>query len=325
MVFEEFQAQLLSPPLRSELVPPPRFDTATFETYTIDPSIEGLKETVHNIQTFVQSSKKSWWPWSQGKHAGLYLDGDFGVGKTHLLAAMFHAKPGTGTFCSFADAISLAIIQGPDQAIETLAADLVCIDEFELDDPSNTRMADLLVDGLVQRGCKIAVTSNTVPGELGEGRMSVDKFKDQLVRIASTFTDVHVPGHDYRQRSRPAPHQNPIHWSTSAEPFTEEDGISLSMTEFDELLTDVPIVNLRRLAMKLQHIHLFDVIPCADQLIALRFVHAIDALYNYRSSLRIRSEINLEDLFLPEYRDWAFAKKYRRCSSRLAELCGDAS
>lgn len=323
MQLGDIQAALLRPPQRDELFPPPRFAEASFDSYVVDQTIDGQSAAVTGIQAFTAQAPRRWWHWKRSK-PGLYIDGDFGVGKTHLLAAMFHANSGSGTFCSFAEAISLAVILGPDQAVERLAADLVCIDEFELDDPSNTRMADLLVHGLVQRGSKIAVTSNTVPGELGAGRLSVDKFRDQLIRIAAAFEDIHVPGHDYRQRMRPAPHANPVYWAPDTPDF-EIEAAQFSMQEFDELLSTVPIINLRRLAQQLPRLMLHSIVPCSDQLIALRLVHAIDALYNQKSLLRVRSEIDLEDLFLPEYRDWAFAKKYRRCTSRLAEICSDGA
>ncbi len=326
MNLSDLHAQLLAPPTREELVPPPRFQTSSFASYHIDQQIDGLAAVVSQIHAFAQQRARRWWQWSRrSEKPGLYLDGDFGVGKTHLLAAMFHANPGSGTYCSFAEAISLAIVQGPEQAVKTLAADLVCIDEFELDDPSNTRLADLLVDGLIKAGCRIAVTSNTVPGELGQGRMSVDKFRDQLVRIATAFQDVHVPGHDYRQRARPAPHKNPHFWAQDCPAFPQQEALSLSMEELDSFLITIPIINLRRVAQQIPYLYIRDLVPCKDQLIGLRLVHIVDKLYDFKSQLRVQTDIDLEDLFLPEYRDWAFAKKYRRCSSRLAELCADLS
>ena len=326
MSLADLPNQSLEAPKREELIPPPRFDNATFDSYIVDHSIDGQGIAVEQVQAFAKRERKRWYHWGRrDEKPGLYLDGDFGVGKTHLLAAMFHACPGTKTYCSFAEAINLAVIHGPDEAIKILSADLVCIDEFELDDPSNTRLADLLVEGLVKLNSHIAVTSNTVPGELGEGRMAVDKFRSQLVRIADVFEDIHVPGNDYRQRSRLSEHQNPKYWGPDVENFAVESAVSIDMKEFDKLLTGIPIINLRRLAMKLPHLHLHGVVPCADQLIALRLVHAIDKLYDYHCALRVQSDTDLEDLFLPEYRDWAFAKKYRRCSSRLAELCAEES
>lgn len=327
IVDQQLQSQLLARPQQQDLVPPPRFTGKTFESYQRDPSIHGQDFALQAIIDFATAGPVKWWQLSRRtEKRGLYLDGDFGVGKTHLLAAMYHASTGSKTYLSFAEAISLCIVLGPEPASDSIAADLVCIDEFELDDPSNTRLADLLVYNLTQRGCRIAVTSNTVPGELGQGRMAVDKFRNQLVRIADTFADVHVPGYDYRQKNRTTTDDNPAYWNSTVIDFSQQgDGYyRFSMAEFDKLLINIPIINLRRLAQNIRRLYLTDVQPCTDQLVALRFVHAIDKLYDYQSQLRIQSDITLEDIFLAEYRDWAFAKKYRRCTSRLNELCSES-
>ena len=180
--------------------PPPRFQGKRFDTYRIDHSIEGQAAAVETVKAFTAAKRSLFGLLPAKGPKGCYLDGDFGVGKTHLLAAAWEAAPGTKSYLSFAEAINLCVTTSPEQAIAELAADLICIDEFELDDPSNTRMADLLCDGLVRKGCRLLVTSNTVPGELGVGRLFVDQFRAQLVRISKLFTDIHVPGKDYRQR-----------------------------------------------------------------------------------------------------------------------------
>ncbi len=58
-----------------------------------------------------------------------------------------------------------------------------------------------------------------------------------------------------------------------------------------------------------------------DQNDALRFVHLVDQLYNLGLSL-VASGEPLERLFPEGYRHGAFAKKYGRALSRLAELLG---
>ena len=55
-------------------------------------------------------------------------------------------------------------------------------------------------------------------------------------------------------------------------------------------------------------------------LAALRFVHFIDKLYDQRVKLAVSANCELHDLFLPEYRDKGYRKKYQRCLSRLTEL-----
>lgn len=62
---------------------------------------------------------------------------------------------------------------GFEQTVEALARNtLVCIDEFELDDPGDTVLMSSLLARLSQRGVKLAATSNTLPDRLGEGRFA---------------------------------------------------------------------------------------------------------------------------------------------------------
>jgi cell division protein ZapE len=75
---------------------------------------------------------------------GLYLDGGFGVGKTHLLAAAYRALPDDAVhpkaFATFMELTQLAGVFGFVECIELLADyTLLCIDEFELDDPETPR------------------------------------------------------------------------------------------------------------------------------------------------------------------------------------------
>lgn len=267
--------------------------------------------------------KRGWF--RRPKGTGLYLDGDFGVGKTHLLASTWHHAKGIRHYCSFSEAISLANILSPQKAIDHLAADLVCIDEFELDDPSNTRMADLLVHGLISRGARVMVTSNTIPGELGQGRMFVDQFRAQLQRIAQSFTDVHVPGKDYRQKRLDITQANPPHWGQTLTEFAAEGAPTIEAASLDRRLSDLPVVHLRAVASRLKGLAIRNLEPFPDQFRALRFVHFIDRLYDFHVPIRVSSSVPLREIFLEEYRDWAFAKKYRRCLSRLAESCSDTA
>ncbi|WP_347568811.1 AFG1/ZapE family ATPase, partial [Microbacterium lacticum] len=82
------------------LVPPPQFDDATFETYRADPEHPSQQEAKDLLIAFSRGGA----PAERGglfrraKKApemkpGVYLDGGFGVGKTHLLASIYHAMP----------------------------------------------------------------------------------------------------------------------------------------------------------------------------------------------------------------------------------------
>ena len=71
---------------------------------------------------------------------GVYLDGGFGVGKTHLLASLWHEAPAPKAFGTFVGYTHLVGALGFADAVAALSTrSLVCIDEFELDDPGDTR------------------------------------------------------------------------------------------------------------------------------------------------------------------------------------------
>ena len=85
---------------------------------------------------------------------GVYLDGGFGVGKTHLLAAVYHAMPARRKyFGSFIEYTALVGALGYKNTVELFrGSDLLCIDEFELDDPGDTMVMTRLLGELVAIG-----------------------------------------------------------------------------------------------------------------------------------------------------------------------------
>ena len=321
MDLEALKAGVLAPLTPGDLVPPPRFQVKRFDTYRTDPAIPGQIEAVLTVKRFA-AHRETFLGKVFGRRgkAGLYLDGGFGVGKTHLLSSCFHAAHGCRRYVSFAEAMSLMTVLGHRQAIALLAADLVCIDEFELDDPTNTRLADLLVRGLIEQGARIITTSNTVPGELGQGRMAVDLFRNELARIEQAFTDVHVPGTDYRLTVAAA--GRPTGFAPDAAPLPPGEGVlDTTAADLDRLLTGIPVVNLRRLAARLTGLTVRGLHPFDSPHAALRFVHFIDRCYDFQVAVRVISDADPEALFPPDFCPPAFIKKYRRCRSRLAELC----
>jgi Predicted ATPase len=60
----------------------------------------------------------------------VYLDGGFGVGKTHLLAALWFAAPGPKAYGTFVEYTNLVGAMGFAATVEALSTRrLVCIDE----------------------------------------------------------------------------------------------------------------------------------------------------------------------------------------------------
>ena len=79
--------------------------------------------------------------------AGVYLDGGFGVGKTHLLASLWHTAPAprrSGRSWSTRTWWGRWGSRGQRGALAE--HELVCIDEFELDDPGDTVLMSTLLE-----------------------------------------------------------------------------------------------------------------------------------------------------------------------------------
>ena len=318
---DELRSLLSAPVAPADLVPPPRFHDASFAGYTVDPTVPGQAAAVAQVRDFAWAGngwlRRVFGP--RGK-PGLYLDGSFGVGKTHLLAACFHEADGERRYLSFSDAMSLMTMRGPHEAAALLAADLVCLDEFELDDPTNTRLADLLLGLLAERGARFVTTSNTVVGDLGDGRMAVDLFRAQLSRIGDAFQGVHVPGADHR-RLKVRDDEDPPLWGPEIEPEDSEGWVCLQAGALDQLLTGLPVVNLRRFAASVHGVCVLGLAPFDDQLAALRFTNLVDRLYDWCVPMRVRASCGIGDLFPEPPLRAAFHRKHRRCQSRLTELC----
>ena len=101
---------------------------------------------------------------------GIYLDGGFGVGKTHLLASLWHDVPGPKAFGTFVEYTNLVGALGFQPTVEALSGHpLVCIDEFELDDPGDTVLMATLLGRLADAGVSPRCDLQHAPRRAGRG------------------------------------------------------------------------------------------------------------------------------------------------------------
>lgn len=204
--------------LIAQLRPPPTFADVSFATYQPDPAEPTQEAAVGACRDFCRQAvqRRTGRRKMLGRRAvlrgvGLYLDGGFGVGKTHLLTSAYYELPGDGpesstpkAFATFGELTQLAGVFGFAQCVDLLADyTTVCIDEFELDDPGNTTLISRLLSSLVERGVSVVATSNTLPEQLGEGRFAAQDFLREIHTLASIFTTVRIEGADYRHRGLP--------------------------------------------------------------------------------------------------------------------------
>jgi len=309
--------------LLDSFVPPPRFQGATFATYRPDPRYPSQALAKERLRSWVQDRPRGLLRPRMPGPQGLYLDGGFGVGKTHLLVAAYWEAKGPKAFLTFEElTYALGLMGLKEGARRFSGLRYLFIDEFELDDPGNAQMATHFLALTMEKGLRVATTSNTPPGALGEGRFNAEQFRHQIQSLARRFAVERIEGEDFRHRD-PARLPRPWRDEELLERF-HQDPRPKTLDAFPELLAHLrrlhPI-RYRYLFSGVEAVYLRGLEPIPDQNDALRFVHFVDQLYNLGLELRA-SGAPLEALFPESYRHGAFAKKYGRALSRLAELLG---
>ncbi|MBV7695769.1 cell division protein ZapE [Streptomyces sp. TRM70350] len=327
--------------LVAEMVPPPRFDSVRFSTYIPDPNQPSQTEAVRVLEGFASglgpvpgAGRRGFFGFGRAKAPkppagprGVYLDGGYGVGKTHLLASLWHAtpaEPALKAFGTFVELTNLVGALGFQQTVQTLSGHrLLCIDEFELDDPGDTVLVSTLLGKLVDAGVALAATSNTLPGKLGEGRFAAADFLREIQGLSAHFRTLRIDGEDYRHRGLP---QAPAPCSDAQVTRTARATEGASLDDFPRLLEHLARVHPSRygaLTDGVKAVCLTDVRPIPDQSTALRLVVLADRLYD-REVPVLASGLPFDQLFSEEMLKGGYRKKYFRAISRLTALARDA-
>ena len=313
------------------LVPPPQFDDATFETYRADPAHPSQQEAKDRLIAFSRGggTAERGGLFRRAKKApelkpGVYLDGGFGVGKTHLLASIYHAMPARRKyFGSFIEYTALVGALGYQKTVELFrGADLLCIDEFELDDPGDTMVMTRLLGELVPTGTRLAATSNTPPNALGEGRFAAQDFLREIHAMSASFETLRIDGTDYRQRALDG-HAVALDDAAYAQALGDVVTVGTASDDaFADLIRHLASVHPSRyirLIEGVSTIGLRDVVQLEDQSAALRFVAFVDRAYDAQVPVRATGR-PLDDVFAPEMLTGGYRKKYLRAISRLNAL-----
>ncbi|WP_229913533.1 cell division protein ZapE [Streptomyces capitiformicae] len=330
--------------LVAEMVPPPRFDSVRFDTYIPDPNQPSQTEAVRVLSGFAAglggahasgAGKRGFFGFFGKAKApkvptgprGVYLDGGYGVGKTHLLASLWHAtpaEPALKAFGTFVELTNLVGALGFQKTVQTLSGHrLLCIDEFELDDPGDTVLVSTLLGKLVDAGVALAATSNTLPGKLGEGRFAAADFLREIQGLSAHFRALRIDGEDYRHRGLP---EAPAPYSDEVVAKTAYATEGASLDGFPQLLDHLARVHPSRygaLTDGLKAVCLTDVQPIPDQSTALRLVVLADRLYD-REVPVLASGMPFDQLFSEEMLKGGYRKKYFRAISRLTALARDS-
>jgi cell division protein ZapE len=311
------------------LRPPPRFDAVRFETYVPNPDEPSQAAAVEACRAFAarvdaaraRGRLRGLLPGRKDHgRPGLYLDGGFGVGKTHLLASLWHAAPSPAAYATFTELTNLVGALGFAATVRRLSGfRLLAIDEFELDDPGDTMLVTKLLSELTDAGVFVAATSNTLPDKLGEGRFAAADFLREIHALAARFTTARVDGPDYRHRDLPE----------APEPARDADLVAAAqatggatLDDFADLCDHLASLHSSRygaLVDGVRAVFLRDLRPARNQTVALRLVALIDRLYDRAVPVGVSGSPPSE-LFSGEMLRGGYRKKYLRALSRLVAL-----
>lgn len=311
----------------AHLVPPRQFMAASLDNYRPDRDFPSQGAAVAAIRNFITGpagksggffARKKATPESK---PGIYLDGGFGVGKTHLLASLWHLAKGRKYFGTFIEYTALVGALGYAETVKALkGASVICIDEFELDDPGDTRLMTRLLSELVATGTRIAATSNTPPNALGEGRFAAQDFLREIDALSGQFMTLRVDGVDYRHRQNSG-HAISVNNDEFEAALASMQG-GFTVDTFDDVLDLLSQVHPSRYVKLVEGLHqiaLRDVHEFTGQTDALRFVAFVDRLYDAQVQV-VATGTPLDQVFPDEMLAGGYRKKYLRAMSRLTAL-----
>ncbi len=308
-----------------EFKPPPRFGETSFDAYK--PQDPTQEIALSKSKNFIKSKAEviaGRFPWQPktilGK--GLYLDGGFGVGKTHLLASAYTAYPSKEKiYLSFSELVHAIGVLGKEKAKTQFGNKrLYCIDEFELDDPGNTLIVKTFLNHVFEQGGFVLTTSNTAPAAQGQGRFNANDFKREIQNIAERFDIMRLEGPDFRKRDKTVNLYSETELDKLERLETAETKVDASWQELFEVLQQNHPIRYGSIIKQMDALYLHNAEAIANQNDAIRFVHFIDKLYDLKVGFRLSGDIDLQDLFDESYRNNAYAKKHFRCLSRISEL-----
>jgi cell division protein ZapE len=181
-----------------------------------------------------------------------------------------------------------------------------------------------LLTELAAKGVSIVATSNTLPGQLGEGRFAAQDFLREIKKLGSIFESIRVDGPDYRHRDLP-PAPDPIGADQIEAAAAAVEGSTLD--DFDALVKHLSTLHPSRYGKLIEGVtavFIENVHAAPDQSVALRLVVLADRLYDAGTPVTV-SGAKLDELFTEEMLQGGYRKKYLRATSRLLALSRFAS
>jgi cell division protein ZapE len=206
---------------------------------------------------------------------------------------------------------------------------LVAVDEWELDDPGNLKMALAFLRGALADGVRVATTSNTIPDDLGRGRFDQKSFRAEIEELSGAFEVLEIEGADYRHRRFEADAGRAYFLDSGGmERAAREAGPRTLRAGFPGLLAglgEVHPIRYTALVERIDALLVDGLAPLPGIYDGLRWVHFVDKVYDGDVSLAATSSVPLGELFPREFLTGAYGKKFSRCLSRMEEMLGEST
>ncbi len=317
---------------------PPKFKNCSFDNYIPNDDYPSQKAAVERLKNFVNEYEQ--FRKKQPKNAllkkffkakkpkNIYLDGVFGVGKTHLLAAVGNAYKGKSIFLSFSDLMYLVSHYTLMKVVQMLTErfDLILLDEFELDDPGDAMTGINFIREVNKTDSVVITTSNALPTELGARKLDILIFKERIGKLIDAFETIIIDGKDYRIKCKNIDlNKKAKSLKEMFEQYKTKERYKMFIT-FEDLLKqlrDIHPTKYANFSYKLDALFIENLRPFKDSELpdALRFTHLIDTLYYGDVEIFATSQTDLLSIFHPDLKDGKFKSKIGRCISRLSEKC----
>ncbi len=289
---------------------------------------------------------------SQPPIRGLYIWGGVGRGKTYILNMLYKSLPGSRKkrvhFHQFMQSIheQLSKLKGQVNPLDLLAAQLASeikilfIDEFHVQDIADAMLLAGLIKPLFENEIILVTTSNIPPKELYKDGLQRKKFLPAIAQIGAHTIEIElVAGIDYRLSETSNAHNQA---ESKLKKIIEQEGIkekhydrhlainnrlivtiaansSLAWFDFDEICnTTRSTADYLKIAeiypkVAVSSIPIFNEV---NENAALRFIHMIDAFYDFGVEFYYTAEISPEKLYQGRLHSFPF----QRTSSRLIEM-----
>ena len=290
---------------------------------------------------------------------GLYFWGGVGRGKTYLVDTFYESLPGTRKmrvhFHRFMHRVhnELKKLNNTANPLEKIAdtfkteTDIICFDEFFVQDITDAMLLGGLMEALFARGIVLVATSNIVPDELYRNGLQRARFMPAIELVKKNTEIVNVDsGIDYRLRTLEQAEifHSPLDEDADKNLFEYFDKLSPEPGQLDEPIEiEGRKIKTRKVAkcvvmfefselcetarsqvdyMEISRLYNTVIISNVKQLgqtnddAARRFIALVDEFYERHVTLIISAEKPITELYTQGNLNFEF----KRCISRLQEM-----